>query len=197
MYILFIIGVLYMAHFKNNIVQHLSSAKGWLTKAEEAFDKEKDIRGELNLMLAQAELQHVKEVSRSNHWRHKYAAVRHGVALVCAVVMAAGLGGVYWWTSKPQVVVPVPLAEKVSLPVESKIQSSSKTGQVPSVPLAQEESSVVRKEAAPPVEAVTASSVTSQKKKAELSQQEEPSVAISPDEMQKLMRAAGKSLRGQ
>jgi hypothetical protein len=194
---LFIIGVLYVAHFKNNIVQHLSSAKGWLTKAEEAFDKEKDIRGELNLMLAQAELQHVKEVNRSKHWRHKYAALRHVLALVCAVVMAIGLGGVYWWTSKPQIVVPVPLAEKVSLPVEAKIQSNSKTGQATSVPIAQEESSVVHKETAPPVQAVTASNVISQKKTAEISQQEEPAVAISPVEMQKLMRAAGKSLRGQ
>jgi hypothetical protein len=186
-----------MAHFKKNIVQHLSSAKGWLTKAEEAFDKEKDIRGELDLMLAQAELQHVKEVSRSKHWRHKYAAVRHGLALVCAAVVAAGLGGVYWWTSKPQIVVPVPLVEKVSLPAESKIQSSSNGRQLPPVPIEQEVGNVVRKEVAPPVQDVTASSVISQTKKSEPSQQVEPSVAISPDEMQKLVRAAGKSLRGQ
>lgn len=186
-----------MAHFKKNIVQHLSSAKRWLTKAEEAFGEERDIRGELDLMLAQAELQHVKEVSRSTHWRHKYAAVRHGVALLCAVVMAVGLGGAYWWVSKPQMVVPVPLVEKVSLPMESKIQSSSKTGQLPPVPIAQEEGNVARREVTPPVQAVTASSVASPQKKAEPSQQVEASVAISPDEMQKLVRAAGKSLRGQ
>ena len=189
--------MLHVAHFKKNIVQHLSSAKGWLTKAEEAFDKERDIRGELDLMLAQAELQHVKEVSRSKHWRHKYTAVRHGLALVCAVVMAVGLGGVYWWTSKPQIVVPVPLAEKVSLPVESKIQSNSNDRQAPPVQIVQEKSSVVRKEVAPPVQAVTDSNVISQKKQAESFQQAETAVAISPDEMQKLVRAAGKSLRGQ
>lgn len=188
---------MYMAHFKKNIVQHLSSAKGWLTKAEEAFDKEKDIRGELDLMLAQAELQHVKEVSRSKHWRHKYVAIRHGVALFCAAVMAVGLGGVYWWTSKPQIVVPVPRAEQASLPVESKIQSSGKDRVLPPVPSVQEEGNVVRKEVAPPVQAVTVSNVSSQKQKAEPSQQVEPSAAISPDEMQKLVRAAGKSLRGQ
>jgi hypothetical protein len=185
-----------MAHFKKNIVQHLSSAKGWLTKAEEAFDKEKDIRGELDLMLAQAELQHVKEVSRSKHWRHKYAAIRHGLALVCAAMVVAGLGGVYWWTSKPQIVVPVPLAEKVSLPVESKIQSSNGR-QLSSVPIEQEVgSNIAHKEVAPPVQAA-ASNVIDQTKKSEPPQQVEPSVTISPNEMQKLVRAAGKSLRGQ
>ncbi len=186
-----------MAHFKKNIYQHLSSAKKWLTKAEEAFDKERDVRGELNLMLAQAELQHVKEVSRSKHWRHKYAALRHGVALACAALMAVGLGGVYWWTSKPNSVVPVPLVKMVTIPVESKIQSSSNGGQISPVTIKQEEKTVVLNEVIPPVKNETAAvpSVISQKKKSESSQQVEP--AISPDEMQKLVRAAGKTLRGQ
>jgi len=185
-----------MAHFRKNVYQHLSSAKKWLTRAEEAFDKERDIRGELDLMLAQAELQHVKEVSRSKHWRHKYTVVRHGVALTCAVVMAVGLGGVYWWTSKPDRVVPVPLAQKVSVPVESQIQSSSNGGKLPAVST-EAKKVVVVTEAAPPVQHVAAPNPISQEKKAESSQQVEPAVAISPDEMQKLVRAAGKTLRGQ
>lgn len=186
-----------MAHFKKNIYQHLSSAKKWLTKAEEAFDKERDIRGELDLMLAQAELQHVKEVSRSKHWRHKYTVVRHGAALVCAVVMAVGLGGVYWWTSKPNSVVPVPLVKTSGSPVESQIQSSSSGGQLPVVSAEKEVKTIVIKEAASPVQSVAAPTRISQEKKAEASQQAEPAVAISPDEMQKLVRAAGKTLRGQ
>ena len=185
-----------MAHFKKNIYQHLSSAKKWLTKAEEAFDKERDVRGELNLMLAQAELQHVKEVSRSKHWRHKYTAVRHGIALACAALVAVGLGGVYWWTSKPESVVPVPLVKKVTIPAESKIQNSSSGGQISPVSINQEQQTIVLNEVALPAQtAVAAPSVTSQKKKVESSQQVEP--AISPDEMQKLVRAAGKTLRGQ
>ncbi len=184
-----------MAHFKENIYQHLSSAKKWLTKAEEAFDKERDIRGELDLMLAQAELQHVKEVSRSKHWRHKYTAVRHGIALTCAVLMAVGLGGVYWWTAKPDGVVPVPLVKSVTIPMESKIQSSSNGGQMTPVPVKQEEKALILNEVTPSVQTAAASSVTSQKKKAESSQQVEPT--LSSDEMQKLVRAAGKTLRGQ
>lgn len=184
-----------MAHFKENIYQHLSSAKRWLTKAEEAFDKERDVRGELNLMLAQAELQHVKEVSRSKHWRHKYAVLRHGVALSCAALMAVGLGGVYWWTSKPNSVVPVPLVKKATIPVESKIQSSSNGEQLSPVSINQEEKTVVLNEVASPAQTAAAPTVINQKKKAESSQQVEP--VISPDEMQKLVRAAGKTLRGQ
>ncbi|AIF53779.1 hypothetical protein [Pelosinus sp. UFO1] len=185
-----------MADLKKNIDQHLRSAKGWLTKAEEAFDKEKDIRGELDLMLAQAELQHVKEANRSMRWRYKYIALRHGVALLCAAVMAIGLSGLYWWNHQSESVVPVPLVEKSSLPVESKIPWNSKAEPNPPVLKEPEEKAVV-KEDIPPVRKVTTNNVVSQTKKSEPSSQGESSVSVSPDEMQKLVRAAGKSLRGQ
>lgn len=186
-----------MSDFKKNIDQHLRSAKGWLTKAEDAFDKERDVRGELNLMLAQAELQHVKEANRSMHWRYKYIVLRHGVALLCAVVMAIGLGGLYWWTYQSENVVPVPLVERATLPVESKIPSwNSKAEPSPPVLKEPEEKAVV-KEDIPPVRKTTTNNVVSQTKKSEPSSQGESSVSVSPDEMQKLVRAAGKSLRGQ
>ncbi|GMB01315.1 hypothetical protein [Pelosinus sp. IPA-1] len=185
-----------MADFKKNIDQHLRSAKGWLTKAEDAFDKERDIRGELDLMLAQAELQHAKEANRSMHWRYKYIVLRHGVALLCAVVMAIGLGGVYWWNHQSENVVPVPLVEKANLPVESKIPWNSKAEPSPPVLKEPEEKAVV-KEDIPPVRKTTTNNVVSQTIKSEPSSQGESSVSVSPDEMQKLVRAAGKSLRGQ
>lgn len=189
-----------MAHFKKNIYQHLSSAKKWLTRAEEAFDKERDIRGELDLMLAQAELQHVKEVSRSKHWRHKYTMIRHGTALACAIFVAAGVGGVYWWTSQLNPVVPVSPVTKSDLPVGSQIQSSNKGGKLPAVSGETEQegkNAIVVKEVASPVQRVAAPDRIGQEKKAEDSQPAEPAVAVSPDEMQKLVRAAGKTLRGQ
>ena len=36
---------------------HIAAAKGWLNQAEDSLEQENDIRGDLNLMLAQAELQ--------------------------------------------------------------------------------------------------------------------------------------------
>lgn len=186
-----------MAHVRKKIYQHLRSAKRWLTKAEEAFDKERDIRGELDLMLAQAELQHVKEVNRSQHWRYRYLAVRHGVALTCAVVIATGLCGIYWWTHNPQMVVPTPLASQVSLSLEAKIPLKSNAMQVVPVSKEQEKETPTHKEDALLVQHSAVQNVVSQQRKVEQPQQVEPSVALSSDEMQKLVRAAGKSLRGQ
>jgi hypothetical protein len=184
-----------MAHFRKNVYQHLSSAKGWLTKAEEAFDKERDIRGELNLMLAQAELQHVKEANRSQHWRYKYAVVRHGVALTCAVVIATSLGGILWWSQRPETVaVSPPPTGQLSLPLDAKVLLNNTAVQAAPVYKEQEKEKPAIREEAVPVQQTAAEKVIRQPQKA---LQAEPTAAVSPDEMKKLVRAAGKSLRGQ
>ena len=41
--------------------EHITAAKDWLGKAEESIAKDNDIRSDLNIMLAQAELQRAKE----------------------------------------------------------------------------------------------------------------------------------------
>jgi hypothetical protein len=182
--------------------QHLRSAKDWLTKAEEAFDKEHDVRAELDLMLAQAELQHVKEVSRSRQWRYKYVLFRHSMACTLAMLMTVAIGGVYWWTNKPPVVMPPAVAiEQVTVPTPTvaKVEASALPIMVP-------------KEESMPIEQVTSSSSSTpvvQNKNMELPKAEAPRqlartrqpveqpVIVSTDEMQKLVRAAGKSLRGQ
>lgn len=47
----------------NTKAEHVRSAKKWLEKAEQSFDSQSDIRGELNLMLAEAEMKNL----RKNH----------------------------------------------------------------------------------------------------------------------------------
>jgi len=195
-----IVEVKHMAQLKQNMYQHLRSAKEWLTKAEEAFDKEHDVRAELDLMLAQAELQHVKEANRSRQWRYKYLAFRHGLALVLAMVMVVTVGGVYWWTNKPPLLLPVPLVGKAGLPLS--VVSKVELNVVPTI--------IPKENNLPLVEKNTDNSVTPLPSKAEvLPLAEQPSrqversrpveqpVPVSADEMQKLVRAAGKSLRGQ
>lgn len=174
-----------MAPLKQTDYQHLRSAKEWLTKAEESFDKQHDIRAELDLMLAQAELQHVKEVSRSRQWRYKYTAFRHGLALSLAMCMAIAVGGVYWWTNKPEAVRPVPIERQASLPVE--VVAKAEVKELPAA---------LPKENNLPVQQVVHESIKPLPR-AEQVHQSEPSVVLSADEMQKLVRAAGKSLRGQ
>ena len=50
-----------VADSRNRFRQHVRAAREWLGRAESSLDKENDIRGDLNVMLAQAELQHAKE----------------------------------------------------------------------------------------------------------------------------------------
>jgi len=185
-----------MARLKQHMYQHLGSAKEWLTKAEEAFDKQHNIRGELDLMLAQAELQHVKETNRSGQWRYKYVIFRHGLALTLAVFMAVAVGGVYWWTTRSVLAVPVPLNTQANVPVEV---SPKVEGTIP----AQTNSVTIRAEDIP-VEQVQvikgrqtqSASPAPQVTQSKQSSDQAPAV-LSDDEVQKLVRAAGKSLRGQ
>ena len=77
-----------MAEQNDKKTKHLRSARQWLTRAEESFDKDRDVRGELNLFLAQAELQHAQETSQTRGWLRKYPALRHGLAAIVAVTLA-------------------------------------------------------------------------------------------------------------
>ena len=194
-----------MAEAKKHMNRHLRSARQWLTKAEEAFDQDHDVRGELDLLLAQAELQHVKEKKATRRWAFTYPLLRHGLAIVAAVfVAAAGLGGAYWFLHEQERAIPIPLAIeqqpiKAVLPEQSAPVSGKTSQQVPaSAHHPTEELTPVRavavettrpsavkaKEAASPPKAVEAEAV-------------ETEAQLRPDEMHKLIRAAAKSLRGQ
>ena len=191
---MYIIEVAHMAQIKQHMYQHLRSAKEWLTKAEDAFGKEHNIRAELDLMLAQAELQHATEVNRSQQWRYKYVIFRHGLALVLAMSMVIAIGGVYWWTTRPVIAVPVPVAVQVNLPDEAKAQVE--TVITPStIPL------VVQKENNRSVEQVTKEETARPAPVVQVSQSQQPRyqapAVLSDGEVQKLVRAAGKTLRGQ
>ena len=80
-----------MANCKQRLRCHLLSAQQWLARAEQAFGKNRDVRGELDLFLAQAELQHARETNRMVHFRHKYALCRHVAALALALTLALAL----------------------------------------------------------------------------------------------------------
>ena len=70
----------------NNIAEHVRSAKMWLEKAEQSFDRQSEIQGELNLMLAEAEMKNL----RKRHGLKMRAKLRVAAAMGIAV-MAAGL----------------------------------------------------------------------------------------------------------
>ncbi|WP_144351503.1 hypothetical protein [Sporomusa termitida] len=186
-----------MADCKQNINRHLNSAQQWLSEAEEAFDKDSDIRGELNLFLAQAELTHAKEVNRSRYWRYRYPVLRHSLAVGLAIVVAAGgmTASYMWGISRHNTPDRLPVAQPAVIvengPAQlNAISGTATTPAVPPAPAAAVKTSTAAVEqghtdTSPQPPAVPAS--TDQTK----------DVPLTPEEIHKLIRLAGKSLRGQ
>lgn len=198
-----------MADCKQDINRHLNSAQQWLSEAGEAFDKDKDIRGELNLFLAQAELAHVREANRSQQWRYRYPVVRHGLALGLALVVAVGgVGASYWWgVSRHTVQSATGTNQAVSIAENSSRQitlepkaASQAVAPVAAPPLPAASQPVTNREEPDsyqqPAKAVKGSRPLEQTKSVSA---EDPSkeVPLTTDEINRLIRSAGKSLRGQ
>lgn len=74
-----------MAKERERICAHVKAAKDWLGRAESSLEKEEDIWGGLNLMLAEAELQRARETRK----RKRFARF-----LAPALAMLLALGGV-------------------------------------------------------------------------------------------------------
>ena len=182
-----------MADFKHQMYRHLHSARQWLTRAEEAFDKDSDIQGELNLFLAQAEIKHLQEVKQSP--RQRYFLLRHGTVLLLAMfITATGMGG-YLWMSHRQATKPAPFsAQEVNIP------NKPYTGGQVASPVPPKETAVVNNTAPEKVQAgksAAAKEIPTNSVRQEEQMHQTDKVSVSPDEKQKLIREAGKSLRGQ
>lgn len=66
-----------------NMAAHVRSIKQWLEKAEQSYDSQSEIKGELNLMLAEAEMKNL----RKNHSAGRHL-LYHGVAPIAIIVIA-------------------------------------------------------------------------------------------------------------
>lgn len=192
-----------MADLKKHMLARLRSARHWLVRAEESFDKERDIRGELDLLLAQAELQRVKEEHRSSQWRYKYPLLRHGLALSLALMAGViGTGGAYWWQQQVKTVQPVPpaLHQQAESPVSpAASQMAEQRESLPAALPSAGENLPAQAAYQPPSDRPVTPQVTGSSTE-RISSVAAPAVqaeVVSPAEMQKLVRAAGKSLRGQ
>lgn len=179
----------------------MRSARQWLVKAEESFGKNRDIRGELDLLLAQAELQHAQEANRDRRPWYKSSAARHCLALVAAFIFIGCGYGAYRWSDDrtPDLVPPglpaaVPrttAAEKPALPAETTRQQDTRPAQLPPPASGGREN-------APLTTPVPVSTYTVIKEKpAEPVSRPERKTPVSQEEMRNLIRAAGKSLRGE
>ena len=188
--------------------EHVRAAREWLGRAEDSLEQEDHIRGDLDVMLAQAELQRAQETEEGRvrrRWLGRLLPVG-AAALVAALVW--GL-----WPS-----VPAPLIERPSVipAAEPGEAGSASVPAAAATPMAIEPSTVrpMTAEIVPPaVPPMTAeiSSVVEEPSSVEVPISEAadveplpqpssrvPSRDILPSrDMQKLMSAAGQSLRAQ
>ena len=86
-----------MAEEREKICAHVKAAKDWLGRAESSLEKEEDVRGGLNLMLAEAELQRARETRKGK---------RFARFLAPALAVLLALGGVALQRSAEPMAVP-------------------------------------------------------------------------------------------
>lgn len=170
-----------MSLSRDELVRRVETARRWLEQAEHSFHDETPLKGELNLLLAQAEMQKLREDrGMSRQWQHWQRAL----ALVTALVMVSGFG--WWWqrdddaptpvTAPAAVVETVPLERPAALPQAAVSQVAQ---QAPTVSAAVVETSAPAVHAPPPVKTAPAA----------------PTVQLAPDEMQSVVSDAAKVLR--
>ena len=176
---------------------HIKAAREWLCKAEHSLDEDNKVKGNLNLMLAQAELQRAKE-SKSAHGNQR--GVLSLAPLALALLLA--FSGYYFITLETQT-VQSPLRTAVEEHTVTSVphQAVSELNTVSVAPPAtlKEAPVTVPEVAVGPVVSApeplpSASAVTVNAVPAAV---HEAAGQVPPIEMQKLMRAAGKSLRAQ
>lgn len=175
--------------------QRVNAAKRWLAKAEEEFSKERPMRGELNLMLAEAELKRLKESEPT--WRRFW--MRHGAAFGAAAVLVCVVSGV--WLLMPRAVlmsatVPTVVSEPVKAMAPVKLPVAEPLTVAIAAPL---QHTPVVAEATAPSARLEQQETAADKQPEKVFVRERPaaSVGMSDAEMRQLVRKAGQTLRGQ
>ena len=191
-----------MAEERERICAHVKAAKDWLGRAESSLEKEEDVRGGLNLMLAEAELQRVRETRKGK---------RFARFLAPALAVLLALGGVALQrsaepTAAPAEKSPAPIVGQGTMIHEEKGSetlaermgsaanlSESREIELPVMPVRVQESPIVQAQE-------QAQSTEPPEPQPALEQQTEKpkqTSAASPptEDMQELMVAAGRVLR--
>lgn len=176
------IGVKYMADFK----QSLQAAQRWLHRAENEWDQKHGVRAKLHLMLAEAELKRVSGRAQGTTftaWGGRFAAL-------LTVLIIAGYG---WWnlTDYGKEVQPTFATQAAS------VQASEPVAVAAPVLAETLQKKEATQAAIEPVISAEPPQVLSVKQAEATTTAIETKDVISADEMQKLVRSAGKSLRSQ
>ena len=167
----------------------IRAVKHWLARAEQHFDVDAPVRGQMDLLIAEAELRSTRNaVESQGNWRKgnwRFQLVAFGVAAIL------GLGGIgsLWWYSESR--------KNFDAPVQANTVPAV-TLKVPTAPF----SAAEEKKLAVPVrsaETTVAAGADTMNPAQEVKKNEPltaPQAALSPEEMKRLVQAAGQTLRG-
>ena len=161
-------------------LKRVKSVKRWLDKAENSYSNNKDISGELNLMMAQAEMQRLKETHP--HEKAKKWGIRLS-AMAAAAVLFIGFSNLF-------------SANADKSPVISRETTVSKE-EVPKVPEVPEDKNLVLSETVQPAVAATESSNTDPVPTKSIQTEAPVLPVMSQSEIQSVVGEAGRALRGQ
>ena len=160
----------------------IQAAKQWLNQAEEHFGRNAPARGEIDLMLAEAELRSTRETLRPGHRWSIMNWVHQGIALsLAAVLAAAGVGGAWWWWRD---------ARAATLPAIGVVAEAP----LPPAPVQNIAAAPIQKPEPAPAAAVESTHAGQEVNDADRPAKRE--TAVSREEMKRLIQAAGQSLRG-
>lgn len=183
---------------KNEVVQHIKSAKQWLEKAENSFERHSGAKGRLNLFLAEAEMQQLREKQQRSA---EYVWLQQLGAVVVAIVI--GIGVLYMWPTMietPSVVhgggssawiAAMPAKQEPWLGTTTKLTVTSLANPIAAAVEAQtvpQQNEEIRQN-----EKIVATSPVESNKEPHVSAQ---TVVLSQTEMQQVVRDANRSLRG-
>ena len=185
---------------RSRLRRHVRAAREWLGRAEDSLDRAEDVRGDLNLMLARAELARAQETERpaaSVIWARRAAPL-------CAALLLAGIGLSSWRSVAD---VPPPALERRAgeAAVDAGVSNRPReTIPIPSIPQAdavpvmeEKEGTVEFFPAEPESREAFAETVDPVQESAEFPEtvQDFPGARLPCEEMQRLMNSAGQSLR--
>ena len=159
----------------------IRAAKHWLTRAEQHFDLNAPVRGQMDLLLAEAELRSTRETVNSHSswfnlsWRLQLVALSLAAILVVAGISSA------WWVDAKGTEAPAPQTITPPVPIAAS-------------PVQHNSTAPFRMAETPATTAVDATISTQEVKRTEKSTA--PEAALSSEEMKRLIQTAGQTLRG-
>lgn len=172
-------------------LKRVRSIRRWLEKAEKSYDSDKKISGELNLIMAQAEMQRLKEADPKGERRRVWGFRIAAFCAALAVIGAASFLQDLWMTPAPSAVsasesreAAQPVTASTTRPEPEEAQPAAPARSVEeSVPAASEEAALPAPAAAPAPAPV---------------QYTQPAAPVmSQQEIQSVVGEAGRALRGQ